>query len=231
MNPHRFAIWRLLEHGPWTKFWRRLAGNGFARLFYGRPEAPGPWHQCTWLGVPTLKCPLDLWIYQEIVYSSRPGLIVECGTAYGGSALFLAGVCELLGHGCVVSVDIRPYAARPQHPRIRYLLGDSTSPDVLKVVRELAANASSVMVLLDSDHRRDHVLKELRLYGPMVSVGHYLIVEDTNINGHPVLEDFGPGPMEAVQAFLQEEDRFIADPDMERFGLTFNPKGYLKRVR
>lgn len=231
MSERRFSFWRLLENGPWKNWWRRVASEAFARLFYGRQEAPGPWHQCTWMGVPTLKCPLDLWIYQEIIFSSRPDLIIECGTAYGGSALFLASLCQLLGHGNVVSIDIRPHASRPRHPRITYVLGDSTSPHVLETVRNLASKARSVMVLLDSDHRRDHVLQELRLYGPMVTVGHYLIVEDTNINGHPVLEDFGPGPMEAVCTYLQEESRFISDPTMERFGLSFNPRGYLKRIR
>ncbi len=230
-NRFWFSFWRFLEHGPWKGSWRRLMGDGFARLFYGRPETPGPWHQCTWLGVPTLKCPLDLWIYQEILCSTRPELIIECGTAYGGSALFLAGVCELLNHGHVLSIDIRDHAHRPRHPRITYVLGDSTSPHVLRTVRDFSADASSVMVVLDSDHRCDHVLKELRLYSPMVSLGHYLIVEDTNINGHPVLEDFGPGPMEAVRAFLKEESRFVPDPAMERFGVTFNPQGYLKRIR
>lgn len=224
-------LWRFLEHGPWKASWRRLVGNGFSRWFYGRPETPGPWHQCTWLGVPTLKCPLDLWIYQEIICSTRPGLIIECGTAYGGSALFLAGVCELLNHGRVVSIDIRPHVHRPRHPRITYVFGDSTSPDVVQAVQDMAAAVSSVMVLLDSDHRCQHVLKELRLYSPLVSLGHYLIVEDTNINGHPVLEDFGPGPMEAVRQFLREDRRFVPDTAMERFGLTFNPQGYLKCIR
>jgi len=183
------------------------------------------------MGVPTLKCPLDLWIYQEILWTKRPDLIVECGTAYGGSALFLASMCDLLDHGHVVSVDIRPYGQRPRHPRIAYLIGDSTSFEVFQTVRDLALSKRHVMVLLDSDHRRGHVLQELRLYAPLVSVGHYLIVEDTNINGHPVLEDFGPGPMEAVELFLKEDGRFLPDRSMERFGLTFNPKGYLKRIR
>ncbi|WP_448384524.1 CmcI family methyltransferase [Desulfosoma sp.] len=231
MNGHKVSLWRFFERKPWRAAWRRFVEGAFARLFYGRPEKPGPWHQCTWMGVPTLKCPLDLWIYQEILWTRRPDLIVECGTAYGGSALFLASMCDLLGHGHVVSVDIRPWAERPRHRRITYLLGDSTSPAIFQTVRDLAFREGQVMVLLDSDHRCNHVLRELRLYAPLVSVGQYLIVEDTNINGHPVLEHFGPGPMEAVELFLEEDGRFLADRSMERFGLTFNPKGYLKRIR
>lgn len=89
----------------------------------------------------------------------------------------------------------------------------------------------SVMVILDSDHRKDHVLKELRAYSQYVTVDSYLIVEDTNINGHPVYPDYGPGPMEAVEESLKEDDRFAVDRTKEKLLLTFNPGGYLRRVR
>lgn len=221
-----------MESGTIGALWTRGVRFAFARLFYGRPpEAPGPWHECTWLGVPTLKCPLDLWVYQEILWETRPEAIVECGTAYGGSALYLATVCEAMKHGHVFSVDIRPYDQRPKHPRITYLTGDSTSAETVAQVAQLVDPYTRRLVLLDSDHRQDHVLKELELYAPLVSVGSYLIVEDTNINGHPVLEDFGPGPMEAVRIFLRNHPQFVPDRRRERFGLTFNPYGYLKRIR
>ena len=86
------------------------------------------------------------------------------------------------------------------------------------------------MVILDSDHSRDHVLAELRAYAPMVTTAQYLIVEDTNVNGNPVLPEFGPGPMEALDAFLAENDDFEPDDEREKFLLTFNPRGYLRRV-
>jgi cephalosporin hydroxylase len=85
------------------------------------------------------------------------------------------------------------------------------------------------MVILDSDHSRDHVLGELRIYGKMVTRGQYLIVEDTNINGHPALPEFGPGPMEALDLYLKEDDAFEIDPSREKFYMTFNPRGYLRR--
>jgi len=89
----------------------------------------------------------------------------------------------------------------------------------------------SVMVLLDSDHRMPHVLAEMRAYAPLVSEGSYLVVQDTDINGHPVLPGFGPGPMEAVTEFLSGDDRFQVDRDQERLMFTMHPGGYLKRVR
>ncbi len=87
------------------------------------------------------------------------------------------------------------------------------------------------MVILDSDHRCSHLLDELRMYSTIIPVGGYLVVEDTNLNGHPVAPDFGPGPMEAVTAFLAERDAFVVDEEREKFYLTFNPGGFLKRVR
>jgi cephalosporin hydroxylase len=85
------------------------------------------------------------------------------------------------------------------------------------------------MVFLDSDHTREHVLAELRSYADFVTPGSYLVVEDTNLNDHPVVAGFGDGPMEAVEDFLAERDDFVSDPDAEKFLLTFNPGGYLRR--
>ena len=85
------------------------------------------------------------------------------------------------------------------------------------------------MVVLDSDHTRDHVAEELRLYAPLVTSGCYLVVEDTNVNGNPVLPEFGPGPQEAVAEFLAQTDDFEVDHEREKLMLTFNPNGYLRR--
>jgi cephalosporin hydroxylase/ubiquinone/menaquinone biosynthesis C-methylase UbiE len=188
------------------------------------------WRHTYWMGVQALKCPLDLWVYQEILFEIRPQFIIETGTAAGGSALFLASICDLLGEGQVVTVDVNALAGRPEHSRITYLQGSSTSDVILSEIKGIVGDARRVLVILDSDHSRDHVLQELRCYSPIVTSGSYLIVEDTNINGHPVLELNGPGPMEGVEAFLTESDDFTTDREREKFFLTFNPKGYLRKA-
>jgi cephalosporin hydroxylase len=201
--------------------------DAFHRLYYDSHDTT--WTQTYWRGQTVLKCPLDLWIYQEILVETQPDLIVETGTFGGGSAYFLASVCDLLGRGEVLTIDIDQQKGMPEHERVTYLLGSSVGDDVLAVVRDRAASAERVMVILDSDHSRDHVLRELELYAPLVTPGCYLVVEDTNVNGHPVVPGFGPGPMEALEAFLETTDDFEVDRSREKLLLTFNPSGYLRR--
>jgi cephalosporin hydroxylase len=205
--------------------------DGFHRLYYDAGYSGGTWADTRWFGAPALKCPLDLWIYQEILHELAPDLIVETGTADGGSGLFLATLCEAKGKGQVISVDIEVRPGRPQHDRLSYLTGSSTGPAVIERVTRLASDAETVMVVLDSDHSHDHVLAELRAYAPLVTTGSYLVVEDTNINGHPVYDHFGPGPMEAVEDFLEENDAFVVDASREKLLLTFNPRGWLRKLR
>ena len=203
--------------------------NAFHKMYYYLKMQT--WGNTYWQGTPVLKCPLDLWIYQEILYELQPDLIIECGTGSGGSAHYLASLCDLLSCGIVVSIDVEDRAERPIHSRITYLRGSSVEPNIVSYVQELAAKAKMVMVILDSDHRCSHVLQELRLYGPLVTPGSYIIVEDTNLNGHPVAHDFGPGPWEAVELFLAETTQFMRDAMREKFMITANPGGYLRRLR
>jgi len=203
--------------------------EAFHRLYFDARAFNMTWRNTRWLGCPVLKCPLDLWLYQEILHDVRPDLVIETGTAFGGSALFLGSMCDVLGSGRIVSIDTEARPGLPTHPRVEYLVGSSVSGDVLGQVRARAAAASTVMVILDSDHSMAHVLAELTAYAPLVTPGSFLIVEDTNLNGHPVEPDHGPGPMEAVLAFLPTHPEFKPDPDKEKFFLSFNPKGFLRR--
>jgi cephalosporin hydroxylase len=198
----------------------------FHRLYY---DDKGTWHQTRWLGVKALKCPFDMWMYQEILVEIRPGLIIETGTAYGGSANFMARICDLIDAGEIVSVDLDPKPNLPQHKRVTYLTGSSTDPVIVDKVRGMLPANKPVIVILDSDHSEQHVYNELQAYADMVTPGSYLIVEDTNVNGHPVHLRHGPGPMEALDRFLAARDDFEIDRSKERYHLTQNPRGYLRR--
>jgi len=201
----------------------------FHQLYYRLGhERGGTWQQTFWMGVRTEKLPLDMWIYQEILHHTRPDFILETGTRHGGSALFLCQMLDLIGGACeVVTVDITMPAQPPQHPRLTYLTGSSIAPDIVAEVKRRAAGKQSVLVILDSDHRAPHVLGEMRAYHELVTPGNYMIVEDSNVNGHPVSPRHGPGPMEAIAAFMQENQDFIVDKNAEKFLFTFNPNGYL----
>lgn len=203
----------------------------FHELYYGRWLAEvADTINLSWFGHQLLKCPLDLWIYQELLVRTRPDFVVETGTWRGGSALYFAMLFDQLGHGRVITVDIRAQPNCPKHPRIRYVEGASTDPTIVAEVQR-SVSGGRVMVILDSDHRAGHVYQEILDYSPLVQTGDYLIVEDTNVNGHPAYPDFGPGPMEAIDKFLSENDEFVIDRRCERFMMTLYPRGYLRRSR
>lgn len=233
--------WTAANVGPATRYAQapqltepqRQLVDDFHRLYYGTEDQGGQrTYQVSWLGYPMFKCPLDLWVYQEILSAQKPELIIETGTFCGGSALYLATLCDLLGTGRVITIDIDAHstAERPRHPRIEYLVGSSVDPAIVAYVRNCARETPNLLVILDSDHRREHVAEELRAYSPLVPPGGYLIVEDTNVGGHPAYPEFGPGPWEAVQEFLAGSSDFEIDRTCERFLLTMNPGGYLRRV-
>ncbi|MDB5334831.1 MAG: Cephalosporin hydroxylase [Planctomycetaceae bacterium] len=205
----------------------------FHRLYYERGiHANGGrgLHASTYYhGVETHKCPLDLWIFQEILHEVRPALVIELGTYLGGTTLFLAHQLDAFGSGQVVSVDCREFT-RPHHPRIQYLHGETQSPKIQDQVTRLAsAAAGPVLVIHDADHHYAECLADLNAFGPLVTPGSYLIVEDTNVNGRPVLVDWGRGPWEAVETFLASNPTFSRDIEREKFLLTYNPGGYLRR--
>ena len=224
----RGALYRRIALDPADE---RSVVTEFHRLYFDARAFNMTWRNTWFMGHAILKCPLDLWLYQEILHTVRPAVIVETGTAFGGSALYFASLCDLLDHGRVITVDVEPRANRPAHPRITYVDGSSAAPDVVRQVTAAIGRAAPVLVVLDSDHRREHVLAELEAYGPLVTKGSYLIVEDTNLNGHPVEPDHGPGPLEAVETFLRGHPEFAHDTAMDKFLLSFNPRGYLRRNR
>jgi len=200
------------------------------------------WQNTRWFGYPVSKYPQDLWTLQEIISEVKPDIIVECGTQFGGSALFMANILDLVGRGRVVSIDVQyppihgdhhfdwfKPEGLPVHEGITFLKGSSIAPEIVGRVRSLIRPGDVVLVDLDSNHIKAHVLAEMKVYAGLVSSGSYMIVEDTALNGHPTLPGWGEGPFEAVQEFLKTNDQFIIDRSREKFFVTANPGGYLRR--
>jgi cephalosporin hydroxylase len=198
----------------------------------------------SWLGRPVIQYPTDIVAMQELIWSVRPDLIVETGIAHGGSLIFYASMLELLGGGRVIGIDIdiraHNRAAIEAHPlmkRITMIEGSSVDEAIAARVRELAAGARRVLVVLDSNHTHDHVLRELELYAPLVKEGSYVVVFDTIVE---VLPDGlypdrpwtrGNNPMTAVREFLAKNDRFALEREIEeKLLLTVAPGGYLRCI-
>jgi cephalosporin hydroxylase len=207
---------------------RRAVIDQFHRLYYHSPRQT--WKNTRFQGVTVWKNPMDLWLYQEMIHEFRPDVLIEAGTKYGGSAYYFARLFDLVGHGQVITIDTKPQPNRPEHPRITYLTGSSTDPAIAESVDELVGGGKPLIVL-DSHHARDHVLEELRLWSPRVPLGRHIVVEDSHAGGHPVSTRVARGPWPAIDRFLAENDAFEVDESMHKFFFTFNPRGYLKRVR
>jgi cephalosporin hydroxylase len=197
-----------------------------------------------WLGLPIIQVPDDIVTLQEIIWETRPQVVIETGFARGGSAILYSSILTLIGDGIVVSVDIdirsHNRTAVEEHPlgkRVRLVAGSSTASETLDRVRALIPDGARVMVILDSNHTHQHVLEELRLYGPLVTEGQFLVVSDTVIEDIPPQthrpREWGPGnnPKTALREYLRESDDFEPDPWYNSKELiTSSRGGYLRRV-
>ncbi|MGA1225115.1 MAG: CmcI family methyltransferase [Phycisphaerales bacterium] len=159
-----------------------------------------------WLGLQVEQLPGDLLIYQEVVFDTKPTLIVQTGVNYGGSALFFASLLDIAvpdPDAAYVGIDIRltREALSITHPRVTLLEGDSASPAIVEKLHRLA-EGRKVMVILDSDHSALHVQRELEALASMVSRDCFLVVEDTHIHGRPT-PSADPGPTEGLAAYLK----------------------------
>lgn len=202
----------------------------------------------TWMGVPIIQFPADVMATQEVIFATRPDVVIETGVARGGSVIFMASMLELTGKGKVIGVDIDIRAHNRESiethqmaKRISLIEGPSADEaTVARVCAEIPQGAS-VMVVLDSDHSRDHVLAELRAYGPLVTKGQYLVVADTLV-GHLDEESAprsrskvwfkGNEPLTARDMYLKETDRFAVDPVINgKLIFSSSPGGYLRCVQ
>lgn len=194
------------------------------------------WARTTWMGIKTEKLPLDTWNYQEILFDLKPSLVVEFGTRFGGSALYFASIMRGIGRPFrILSVDIDHHQTsartKADHDIELFTCSSADSAVTEKIARMRENFPGPVFAILDSDHSQNHVLAEMMVIRPVLAPGDYVIVEDSNVNGHPVLPYFGPGPYEAVEEYFR---RFPNDyrHDLERerkFGLTWAPNGHLIR--
>lgn len=182
----------------------------------------------TYFGVPAIKGPIDFWMYQEIIFELKPDVIIEIGNRFGGSTLALAHLCDLLGHGQVIGLDITHqhiYPSVRNHARITLIEGDACTSFVK--VRELVPEAASVLVIEDSAHTYENTLNVLNTYSLLIKPGGYFIVED-GICHHGLEVGPDPGPYEAIETFLNGNPSFEPDRSREAFLITWNPKGYLR---
>jgi cephalosporin hydroxylase len=182
-----------------------------------------------YFGITTYKNPLDFWVYQEIIFETRPTVIVEIGNACGGSTLALAHLFDLLGAGRVIGVDIShakvPAIVRA-HPRVTLIEGDASAkfPDVAARI----SRADRVMVIEDSSHTFENTLSVLRTYSRLLKSKEFFIVEDS-ICRHGLPVGPSPGPYEAIEAFVGEDASFAIERQYESFLVTWNPKGFLRK--
>ncbi len=199
----------------------------------------------TWMGRPIIQYPQDILAMQELIWKVQPRWIVETGIAHGGSLVFSASILQLVaGPGRVlgIDIDIRPHnrAAIEAHPmahRIEMLQGSSIDEAVVQQVRQRIVGEAPIMVVLDSNHTHDHVLRELELYSPLVTRGSYLVVFDTAVEdlSPDLFQDrpwgVGNNPKTAVQQFLQNSNRFEIDRELEnRLMVSAAPSGYLRCI-
>lgn len=207
------------------------------------------YHTFTWFGLPILQLPEDLLRLQEVIYSVRPAVIIETGVFLGGSLLFHASLLAAMGDGKVIGIDreIQPHIrealrSHPLAPRISLFEGSSTDPAVVTKVRNLAENAGPVLVILDSDHTREHVERELELYAPLVTKGSYIVATDgvmKDLHDVPRAQAAWKtdNPFAAVNAFAarhpefrQQQPQWLSHDSPLTENVTYWPGAWLQRV-
>lgn len=177
----------------------------------------------TWRGIKIIKMPTDLILYQQAIWENKPDFIIDSGTAFGASALMFADFLEMTGKGQVISID-KENRGRPSHPRVRYITGNSVDKEVIKQVKEIIKD-KTVMVVLDSDHSRQHVKWELYYYSKIVTKDQYLVIEDC-YDRHSKIG----GPKEAKDWFLKTYKGFKQTNIDEQFLVGFTREGWLKKL-
>jgi cephalosporin hydroxylase len=200
----------------------------------------------TWMGRPIIQYPQDMIAMQEIIWEVKPDLIIETGIAHGGSLIYYASILELIGEGEVlgIDIDIRKHnraeiEKHPMYKRIKMIEGSSIDKNTANQTKQIAKKKEKIIVCLDSNHTHEHVLRELELYAPLVSLNSYIVVFDTIVEDLP--EGYfsqkrpwgiGNNPCTAVDEFLKKHDNFIVDEAIDnKLLISVAPRGYLKKIK
>ncbi|HEB71917.1 MAG TPA: hydroxylase [Nitrospirae bacterium] len=199
-------------------------------------------YEPTWLGIPIIQYPNDIVMMQELIWKLRPDVIVETGVAHGGAAILYASILELIGKGEVIGIDIeiRKYndiaiRSHPLSKRITLIEENSTGNKAVERIRGIVEAKRTVLVALDSNHSRAHVLREMELYGPFVTQGSYMVVMD---GAQEMMWSLPEGkkewrednPLKAIEEFVAGNDEWRIDTYYNRLEVTSNPKGFLQKV-
>jgi len=200
-------------------------------------------YEIDWLGIPVIQTPEDLILIQELIYRIKPDFIIETGIAHGGGLIYYASLMELLGKGKVIGVDVeirehnrKVIEVHPLFRRIKMIEGDSVADKTIQEIRKIIPRDSKVIVCLDSNHFKDHVLRELEVYQDFIIPGCYIVVFDTISSkmaemGVADKKYVDSGPKEAVDAFLKDNDNFKIDKEFNKLYISYNQNGYLKRIK
>jgi cephalosporin hydroxylase len=216
-----------------------------AHEFVVESDRNGYAYQWTWCDLPILQLPQDVLATQDIIFRCRPTVIIETGVAWGGGVALYATLMDLYGGRKIIGIDLNLADEVVNSinricfkTEIELIRGSSTEPDIVSRVHALLTPDDRVMVLMDSDHSHEHVLRELRTYGPLVSKGQYAIVSDTVVENIPEQTHRprpwgrGDNPMTAARQYLSETSDFEVDTDIdERLVMSYSPSGYLRKVR
>ena len=198
-------------------------------------------YEIDWLGVPIIQTPEDMVLMQELIFKVQPDIIIETGIAHGGSLIYYASLLELLGKGKVIGIDIeirehnrKVLERHSMFKRIELIEGSSISEEIIKKIRKMVSKDSKVIVCLDSNHTKDHVLQELQLYNSFVNHGSYIVVFDTITSKMARLgvcekRYINNGPKEAVEDFLKVNNNFEIDKHYNKLYISYSPNGYLRR--
>ena len=232
---------------------QRIAANGkneglkaAAKAFNDASNSNQYSYNFSWMGRPIIQYPQDMIAIQEIIWEIKPDLIIETGIAHGGSLIYYASLLELIGNGEVLGIDIDIRAhnkaeieKHPMYKRIKMIEGSAISEETLSQVKLAAEGKQKILVCLDSNHTHEHVLRELEMYAPFVSVGSYIVVFDTIVEDLP--ENYfnqkrpwgiGNNPKTAVYDFLKTNSDFIIDESIDnKLLISVAPEGYLKRIK